>query len=143
MLPSFFHYIFVHLKQKVRFGPKLSQKFLSTSGPNPARTRTRPEKPVPTYNSVAPSVRKFCIWGGMGGMGGMGGDGGDGGWGGMGGMGGDGGGWGMGIKISLNFEKLGSISGRIPPPHQPKPNDFGRKITLNFGEDIRIFEVVC
>ena len=44
----------------------------------------------------------------------------------------------FGRKSSLNFEKLGSISGRIPP-HQPKPNDFGRKITLNFGEDFFFF----
>ena len=43
-----------------------------------------------------------------------------------------------GRKISLYFEKLGSISGCIPP-HQPKPNDFGRKITLNFGEDLFFF----
>ena len=26
-----------------------------------------------------------------------------------------------------------------PPPRQPKPNDFGRKITLNFGEDLFFF----
>ena len=52
MLPSYFDYIFVHLKQKARLRPKLSQKFLSTSGPNPARAR--PEKPGPTYNSVPP-----------------------------------------------------------------------------------------
>ena len=45
----------------------------------------------------------------------------------------------FGPKISFNFEKLGSISGRIPP-HQPKPNDFGRKITLNFGEDLFFLE---
>ena len=49
ILPSYFDYIFVHLKQKARLRPDLSPKFLSTSGPNPARTR--PEKPGPTYNS--------------------------------------------------------------------------------------------
>ena len=60
MLPSYFDYIFVHLRQKLRLGPDLSPKFLSTLGPNPAQTRpeagpkparTRPEKPGPTYNS--------------------------------------------------------------------------------------------
>ena len=25
------------------------------------------------------------------------------------------------------------------PPHQSQPNDFGRKITLNFGEDLFFF----
>ena len=35
--PSYFDYIFVHLKQKARFRPDLSPKFLSTSGPNPTR----------------------------------------------------------------------------------------------------------
>ena len=42
----------------------------------------------------------------------------------------------IGRKISLYFEKLGSISGCIPPPHQSTPHDFGRKITFNFGEDL-------
>ena len=51
MLPRFFDYIFVHLKQKLRLRPDLSPKFWSTSGPNPARTR--PEKPGPTCNSAA------------------------------------------------------------------------------------------
>ena len=45
----------------------------------------------------------------------------------------------FGRKISLYFEKLGSISGCIPPPHQCKANGFGRKITLNFGEDLFFF----
>ena len=49
MLPNYFDYIFAHLRQKVRLRPELSPKFLSTLGPNPARTR--PEKPGPTYNS--------------------------------------------------------------------------------------------
>ena len=35
MLPSYFDYIFVHLKQKARLRPDLSLKWLSTSGPNP------------------------------------------------------------------------------------------------------------
>ena len=37
MLPSYFDYSFVHLRQKVRFRPELSSKFLSTLGPNPNR----------------------------------------------------------------------------------------------------------
>ena len=41
MLPSYFDYIFVHLKQKARLRPDLSPKFLSTSGPNPARNPAR------------------------------------------------------------------------------------------------------
>ena len=40
MLPSYFDYIFVHLKQKARLRPDFSPKFLSTSGPNPARLTT-------------------------------------------------------------------------------------------------------
>ena len=49
MLPGYFDYTFVHLRQKVHLGPELRPKFLSTLGSNPARTR--PEKPGPTYNS--------------------------------------------------------------------------------------------
>ena len=37
MLPSYFDFICVHLKQKARLRPDLSPKFLSTSGPNPTR----------------------------------------------------------------------------------------------------------
>ena len=50
MLPSYFDYIFVYLRQKARLRPELSAKFQSTLSPNPARTR--PEKPGPTYNSA-------------------------------------------------------------------------------------------
>ena len=50
MLPSYFDYIFVHLRQKARLRSELSPKFFSTLGPNPVRTR--PEKPGPTYNSA-------------------------------------------------------------------------------------------
>ena len=50
MLPSYFDYIFVHQRQKVRLRPELSPKFLSTLGPNPAQTR--PEIPGQTYNFV-------------------------------------------------------------------------------------------
>ena len=38
MLPNYFDDIFVHLRQKLRLRPELSPKFLSTLGPNPART---------------------------------------------------------------------------------------------------------
>ena len=31
---------------------------------------------------------------------------------------------------------FGGGMGGMHPPHQPKRNDFGRKITLNFGEDL-------
>ena len=48
---SYFDYIFVHLRQKVRLRPELSPKFLSILGPNPARSR--PEKPGPTCNSAS------------------------------------------------------------------------------------------
>ena len=54
MLPSYFDYIFVHLRQKVCLSPELSPKFLSTLGPNSARIR--PEKPGPTYNFGVISV---------------------------------------------------------------------------------------
>ena len=37
MVPSYFDYIFVHLRQKGRFWPELSPKFLSTLGPNPTQ----------------------------------------------------------------------------------------------------------
>ena len=37
MLPSYFDYIFVDLRQKVCLRPELSPKFLSTLGPNPTR----------------------------------------------------------------------------------------------------------
>ena len=40
MLPSYFDYIFVHLRQKVRLRPQLSPKFLSTLGPDPPRLTT-------------------------------------------------------------------------------------------------------
>ena len=37
ILPSYFDYIFVHLRQKVRLRPELSPQILSTFGPNPTR----------------------------------------------------------------------------------------------------------
>ena len=51
MFSSSSDYIFVHLRQKALLRPELSPKFLSTLGPNPARTRhkpnpTRPENPA-------------------------------------------------------------------------------------------------
>ena len=52
MLPSYFDYIFVHLRQKVRLRPELSPKFLQSLGPNTNQIRTQPEKPGPIYNTV-------------------------------------------------------------------------------------------
>ena len=49
MLPRYFDYIFVHLRQKARLRLELSPKFWSILGPNPAGTR--PEKPGPTHIS--------------------------------------------------------------------------------------------
>ena len=51
VLPSYFDYIFVHLRQKARLRPELSPKFLPTLGPNLARTRYK--KSGVTYNSAA------------------------------------------------------------------------------------------
>ena len=42
MLPSYFKYIFVHVRQNPRLRPELSPKFLSSLGPNPTR-KARPE----------------------------------------------------------------------------------------------------
>ena len=42
MLPSYFDYIFVHLRQKARLRPERSPKFLSTLGPKPTR-KARPD----------------------------------------------------------------------------------------------------
>ena len=55
MLPSYFDYIFLHLRQTVRFRPELSPKFFVNFRPEPGpnSVRTRPEKPGPTYNSGA------------------------------------------------------------------------------------------
>ena len=44
MLPSYFDYTFVHLRQKARLRLDLSPKVLSTLGPNPNPTRkARPD----------------------------------------------------------------------------------------------------
>ena len=53
-LPSNFDYIFVNLRQKAHPRPELSPKFLSTLGPNPARTQS--EKNCPTYHSNSSST---------------------------------------------------------------------------------------
>ena len=37
MLPNYFDFIFVHLRQEARLKLELSQKFLSNLGPNPTR----------------------------------------------------------------------------------------------------------
>ena len=59
MLPRYFDFIFVHLRQKVRLRPELSPKFFLSLGPNQARAwpetgpnPNRPEKPGPTNNSA-------------------------------------------------------------------------------------------
>ena len=44
MLPSYFDYIFVHLKQKARLRPVFNSEIF-------VNFRTRPEKPGPNYNS--------------------------------------------------------------------------------------------
>ena len=41
MLPRYFDYVFVHLKQKVRLA-QIKPKFLSTLGPTPTR-KTQPD----------------------------------------------------------------------------------------------------
>ena len=46
MLPRYFDYIFVHLKQKVRLQPVFSPKFWSTLDSNPARTQTQTKNPA-------------------------------------------------------------------------------------------------
>ena len=51
MLPSYFDYTFVQLKQKVRLRPELSPKFLPTLGPNPTR-KARPDLQLWFYNRV-------------------------------------------------------------------------------------------
>ena len=45
MLPSYFDYIFVHARQKVRLRPELSSTFLSTKGLNPTQ-KARPDLPL-------------------------------------------------------------------------------------------------
>ena len=42
ILPSYFYYFFVHVRQKVRLRPELSPTFLSTLSPNPTR-KARPD----------------------------------------------------------------------------------------------------
>ena len=49
------------------------------------------------------------------------------------------------LKVTILAKKSASISNNsapfrdASPPHQPQPKDFGRKITLNFGEDLFFF----
>ena len=45
MLPSYFDYIFVRLRQKVHLRPDISPKFLSTLGPSPNPNPTRKARP--------------------------------------------------------------------------------------------------
>ena len=39
MLPGYYDYIFVHLRQKARLTPEFNLKFLSTLSPNPKPTQ--------------------------------------------------------------------------------------------------------
>ena len=48
ILQGCFNYIFVHLRQKVRFRPEISPKILSTLGPNPTRKARLDFQSVPT-----------------------------------------------------------------------------------------------
>ena len=58
MLPNYFGYIFMHLRQKVRLRPKISPKFFSTSGTNPARSRLEPgPNPVRTQSEPQPDPK--------------------------------------------------------------------------------------
>ena len=49
------------------------------------------------------------------------------------------------LKVTILAEKSASISNNsapfrdASPPHQPKRNESGRKLTLNFGEDLFFF----
>ena len=56
MFPSYFDYIFVRLRQKVRLRPESSPKFLSTLGPNPARTRPEPDPKGPARPATLQSA---------------------------------------------------------------------------------------
>ena len=53
MSPSYFEYIFGSLKTKSTPQARIKPEIFVNLGPNPARTRARPEKPGPTYNSDA------------------------------------------------------------------------------------------
>ena len=44
------------------------------------------------------------------------------------------------LLATLTVANLGGGMGGMHPPHQPEPNDFGRKISLNFGEDLFFLE---
>ena len=57
MLPNYFDFIFVHLRQTVRLKPEISPKLLSTLGLNLARTR--PEKLGSIYNSTFSNTRAY------------------------------------------------------------------------------------
>ena len=60
MLPSYFDYIFVHLKQEVRLRPELSQKFWSTLGPKPSPTRkARPDTTL--MHHAKTKLRKYQL----------------------------------------------------------------------------------
>ena len=59
VFPSYFDYIFVHLKQKARLRPDLNPKFLSTSGPNPT-WKARPDLQL-WVTLLRGLIRRFTI----------------------------------------------------------------------------------
>ena len=60
MLPDYFDYIFVNLRQKVRLRPESNPKLLSSLSPNPARTRPEPG-PNPT-RKTRPDLQLCLGW---------------------------------------------------------------------------------
>ena len=60
MLPSYFNYIFVYLRQKVRLRSDLSPKFLSTLGPNPTR-KARPDLQLWFYSIFLVNTALFVM----------------------------------------------------------------------------------
>ena len=58
MLPSYFNYIFVHLKQKARFKPELSSKFFLTLGPT---QKARPDLQLWCQDQLGKSLSEIAI----------------------------------------------------------------------------------
>ena len=59
ILPRYFDYFFVHLRQKVRLRPVLNPTFLSTLGPNPTR-KARPDLITTLLLDVLDYLSKYC-----------------------------------------------------------------------------------
>ena len=60
MLPSYFNYIFVHLKQKACFKPELSSKFLLPVTLGPTR-KARPDLQLWCQDQLGKSLSKIAI----------------------------------------------------------------------------------